>query len=94
MELCPDCIEQMVKKLTPNDIYVLHELVEHDRPQTGIPKSDLLQRFAGQISDFQLGQAFMRLNLIGFIHVFRSGKVFYYSITESGIAALEHLKRT
>lgn len=92
MGLCDHCVQGVISKLTPNDIYALHELQEHNKPQAGISKKELQIRLQEQMSVFQLGQVMLRLELLGMISIFRSGKIFYYSITESGLRALAILK--
>lgn len=91
--LCRQCIEKAVKKLAPNDIYVLHELKDRNAPQTGASRKELLASLNGTMSVFQLAQALMRLGLLGFIGEAKFGSSMVYYITAEGLLALEILKR-
>jgi hypothetical protein len=89
--LCRKCIEQVVKKLTPNDIYVLHELKDSVVVQTGASKKELLESLKNIMSIFQLSQALMRLELVGFVDGMKIGKSTAYYITSEGLLALDIL---
>lgn len=91
--LCNRCIEQIVKKLTPNDIYVLHELKDRVAAQTGANREELFKNLKNTMSIFQLSQSLMRLELVGLIDGMKIGKFTFYHITSEGLTALDILNR-
>ncbi len=91
MSLCINCISGLIDKLTPNDIYVLHELKDKTTAQTGETKKELFNELKDVMTVFQLQQALMRLGLLGFIGSQRYGRTIHYHITPSGLAVLDIL---
>lgn len=89
--LCPKCTEQVVSKLTPNDVYLLHELKDKTTAQTGATRDEVFAKLKDTMSVFQLGQSLMRMEFVGFISSLKSGKTTYYHITQSGIVVLNIL---
>lgn len=91
MSLCPNCIEKITEKLTPNDIYVLHQLQDKAVAQTGETKKEIFESLEDSMTDFQLYQALMRMEFLGFIGTQKRGRSMIYYIKESGIIALNIL---
>lgn len=93
MGLCTNCISGLTEKLTPNDIYLLHELKDKTTAQTGESKKNIYKELESVMTIFQLQQAIMRMKLLGFIGSQRYGKTIYYHITASGLVVLDILSR-
>lgn len=93
MELCRSCLMEIISKLTPNDVYVLYRLRDKTDGKTGENRSQLYEALADRMSIFQLSQALMRMELLGFINSFKVGKTFNYYITNNGLAVLEILSK-
>ncbi|NLZ52087.1 MAG: hypothetical protein GX892_02880 [Thermoanaerobacteraceae bacterium] len=91
MGLCSNCISEVLDKLTPNDIYLLHELKERTTAQLGDTRQGILERLSKVMSVFQLQQALIRMELLGLIGKQRYGKTMHYYITDSGLLVLEIL---
>lgn len=89
--LCDHCLERTMKKLTPNDVFVLHELKDYQTPQTGAVKAEIYDSLIDTLSHFQLTQALMRLELLGLIGSMRVGRQTFYYCTDSGHSMLELL---
>jgi len=87
MQLCQRCLFQLASNLPPNEIYVLHELEEVNTPQFGLSRAEIYEKLNKQLSVFQLGQALIRLELLGFVKSVRFSKT-VYSITDLGLNAL------
>lgn len=88
---CNQCTINIIEKLTPNDIYLLHELQERNTPQTGKTRKEILNSLKESMSVFQLQQAIMRMELLGLVGSQKQGISRCYHITESGIYALSYL---
>jgi len=88
--MCESCLHEILEKLTTNDIYVLYNLKECADVHAGLTKSDIKKKLTGSnISDFQLRQSLMRLQLVSLIKTTYAGrKSPTHSITEEGLYAL------
>jgi predicted transcriptional regulator len=86
--LCKNCLEQIISKLTPNDVYVLYRLRDKTNGMTGDTRSQIFETLSDRMSVFQLSQSLMRLELVGLIGEFKAGKNTLYFITQNGQSVL------
>lgn len=90
--LCSQCLNKLVNKLTPKDIYVLYDL-KSTTPQSGETRSEINERLHENMSIFQLAQSLMRVELLGLVDELKSGKIIYYFITSEGKEILNILSK-
>ena len=93
MSLCSNCVLKLIDKLAPNDIYLLHKLQEKITAQLGESRTELYSELKDVMSMFQLQQAIMRMELLGFIGTRKYGKTMHYYITDSGLLVLDILSK-
>ena len=93
MSLCSDCISGVLDKLTPNDIYLLHELKDKTTAQLGDSRKTLYDALKEVMSTFQLQQAIIRMELLGLIGTQKYGNAMHYYITDTGLVVLDILSR-
>jgi hypothetical protein len=91
VSLCKACLEQIIGKLTDKDVYVLYRLRDKRNGLTGETRSQIFRSLSDRMSDFQLGQSLMRMELVGLIGSFKAGKNTHFYITRNGLAVLEIL---
>ena len=90
--LCEQCVLSVISKLVPNDIFILNQLKDKVVPLAGVTRGDLSKALNDLMSDFQIQQALMRMDLIGFVGSQQQGRIWVYHITPDGLLALEYLK--
>ena len=82
-------LQRIIRKLTPNDIYILHALREKTTPQLGLTRDEI--KSDTDKSDFNIFLSINRLELVDLIDTLKVGKTNQYSISDLGIRVLEIL---
>jgi len=85
-------MQNVLKRLTSVDVMVLNYLSDKVYPQIGESRAQILAFSGIGISSFQLSQALMKLEVLGFVNSLKVGKTHNYYIASAGTKILNLLK--
>lgn len=92
MTLCSKCLEEIISRLTPDDIVLLHSLKDNTSAQTGLTRRELITIHGERMSPHQLDVALNRLHLVGCVAGLKVSRSINHYLTPDGLKVLQQLK--